>query len=211
MPRATDKYRVNEIFYSIQGEGAKTGQAAIFVRFSGCNLKCRFCDTDHHKYRLLSEVEIVKKIIKIRKQTGCTFVIFTGGEPLGQSVESVANSLRICFDFVVALETNGTYSLHAGVFDWVTVSPKREYDWVLPNESDGESGFIVANEVKFIVDGRFNEMVLDEFFEKYKNLLVYLQPMSQDPKCTTKAIEIIKRRPNQCRLSLQTQKYGGFA
>jgi len=209
MPRATDKYRVNEIFYSIQGEGANTGQAAIFVRFSGCNLKCRFCDTDHSKYRLFSEDELINKIVKVSKQTSCKFVIFTGGEPSCQKVEPVAKKLR--GDFIVALETNGTNPLHTGVFNWVTVSPKREYDWAVPIERDGEHEFVVANEFKFIVDNRFHEGILDEFFEKHEGYPVYLQPMSQDEKCTAKAIELVKRRPNQCRLSLQTQKYGNFA
>lgn len=214
MPRATDKYKVNEIFYSIQGEGAKTGQAAIFVRFSGCNLKCRFCDTDHRKYRLFSEAELINKIKKISDQTGCTFIVFTGGEPLCQPVDRVAYKLRkdgtFCPGFVVALETNGTYPIRYGTFDWVTVSPKREYDWTVPREPDCH-GIVVANEFKFVIDERFKEEVLDEFFAEHEGFLVYLQPMSQNAKCTAKAIEMVKRRPNTCRLSLQTQKYGNFA
>lgn len=169
MPRATDKYKVNEIFYSIQGEGAKTGQAVIFVRFSGCNLKCRFCDTDHSKYRLFSEAELINKIKKISEQTGCTFVIFTGGELLGQPVSQVAYKLRrdgtFCPGFVVALETNGTYPLRFGMFDWITVSPKREYDGAVPRDPSYDS--VVANEFKFIIDERFNEAVLTRMPEQF--------------------------------------------
>lgn len=211
MPRATDKYKVNEIFYGIQGEGMNTGRAAIFVRFSGCNLKCRFCDTDHSKYRLISEAELICKIKKISEQTGCTFVVFTGGEPLCQPVAQVAYKLRrdgtFCPGFVVALETNGTYPLHSGTFDWVTVSPKREGDWMLPSDKFAEFSGVVANEVIFVIDEKFSELVLDEFFEAYKGFLVYLQPMSQNAKCTAKAIEMVKRRPDKCRLSLRTQEH----
>ena len=56
------RYRINEIFYSIQGEGRHAGRAAIFVRFSGCNLKCPFCDTDFKKFKEMGTVDILEEI-----------------------------------------------------------------------------------------------------------------------------------------------------
>ena len=69
--------RINEIFYSLQGEGRHTGTPAVFVRFAGCNLKCSFCDTDHSRYVEMTEEEIVKEV----RQFPARFVVITGGEP----------------------------------------------------------------------------------------------------------------------------------
>ena len=72
-------YRVNEIFASLQGEGYWTGRAAVFVRFSGCNLRCPFCDTDFRQYESLTREEILRRVQEA--SSGCRFVILTGGEP----------------------------------------------------------------------------------------------------------------------------------
>ena len=73
-------YKVNDIFYSLQGEGFWTGTPAVFVRLSGCNLQCPFCDTDHFSGRDLSADEIVEAV----KEFPATHVIITGGEPAMQ-------------------------------------------------------------------------------------------------------------------------------
>lgn len=69
--------KINEIFYSLQGEGFHVGTPAVFVRFSGCNLKCEFCDTHHEEGVMMSDEEIVEKVC----QYPCKTVILTGGEP----------------------------------------------------------------------------------------------------------------------------------
>ena len=80
-------YRVNEIFYSLQGEGHNTGRAAVFVRFAGCNLKCPFCDTEFTRYEELTTEEILAQIANVYHPTPNTqhpsslLVILTGGEP----------------------------------------------------------------------------------------------------------------------------------
>ena len=60
--------KINEIFYSLQGEGRHTGRAAIFIRFSGCNLKCSFCDTDFKEYQEMSDEDILYKVEELRHQ-----------------------------------------------------------------------------------------------------------------------------------------------
>lgn len=86
--------RINEIFYSLQGEGRNMGRAAIFVRFSGCNLKCSFCDTDFASYEQLDDEEILRRISNFPSR----FVVLTGGEP----------SLQVDSAFMDPLHANGS-------------------------------------------------------------------------------------------------------
>lgn len=82
--------RINEIFYSLQGEGHYAGTPAVFVRFSGCNLKCPFCDTDFHSFRELSIPEILREISVYPARR----VILTGGEPTLQLTAPFMNALH---------------------------------------------------------------------------------------------------------------------
>ena len=111
--------KVNEIFYSLQGEGCYSGTPAVFIRLSGCNLRCPFCDTQHESGTEMSEAEIVE----VLKQWPTRFVVLTGGEPLLQITEKFLYELRHYF---VAVETNGTQPLIEGL-DWITLSPKDEW------------------------------------------------------------------------------------
>lgn len=133
--------RVNEIFYSIQGEGAHSGEAAIFVRFSGCNLKCSFCDTEHQPYQDLTEDEICAKIAKYP----ASFVVITGGEPTLQLTRSLVDKIHN-LGKMVAIETNGTCKVPSNV-DWVTVSPKSLFVSKI-----GKPIIKTAQEVKIILD-----------------------------------------------------------
>lgn len=110
--------RVNEIFASLQGEGHFTGRAAVFVRLSGCNLRCGFCDTDHATGVEMSEEEIVAEVVNHKAR----HVVVTGGEPSLQLTASLVDRLHSlgCY---VQVETNGTNPLPDNV-DWVTCSPK---------------------------------------------------------------------------------------
>lgn len=76
------EYRINEIFYSLQGEGRNTGQAAVFIRFSGCNLHCTFCDTDFTEYTLMTLDDIMRQLedFPTPQSTGVAiWCILTGG------------------------------------------------------------------------------------------------------------------------------------
>lgn len=125
-------YLVNEVFYSIQGEGHWSGRPAVFVRFSRCNLwtgreedraraVCRFCDTDFRAGRRLSLDELLDQIHAAGP--GSSMVVLTGGEPGLQVDAPLIKALRGRGRYV-AIETNGTIPLPSGI-NWVCVSPKH--------------------------------------------------------------------------------------
>ena len=109
--------RVNETFLSLQGEGFFTGTPAFFLRLSGCNLKCPFCDTNHQTYKEMSEDEIVQEASREKPR----HIVITGGEPALQLTESLVDKLHEA-GFFVQVETNGTLPLPQSI-DWVTCSP----------------------------------------------------------------------------------------
>ncbi|HSJ74925.1 MAG TPA: 7-carboxy-7-deazaguanine synthase, partial [Gemmatimonadales bacterium] len=136
-------YAVKEIFYTLQGEGANTGRPAVFCRFAGCNLwsgreqdradaTCRFCDTDFVGTdgpgggRFGSADELASAVLAAwpRDNANRPFVVCTGGEPLLQLDEPLVDALHQT-GFEIAVETNGTKAVPAGV-DWVCVSPKAD-------------------------------------------------------------------------------------
>lgn len=139
----TGKYRVNEIFYSLQGEGRWAGRAAVFVRLSGCNLRCPFCDTDFSDYREMGAEEIVKEAKRLGGD--CRFIVITGGEPTLQ-VDEPLTALLHQEGFFISMETNGTRPIPKGI-DWVTCSPKSSF------VDNGNVAITEAQEVKVVFDG----------------------------------------------------------
>lgn len=191
--------RVNEIFYSLQGEGAHSGEAAIFVRLSGCNLRCAFCDTIHEPYKDLTEDEIVSQIEKFPAH----LVVITGGEPTLQLTESLINKIHEQGK-MVAIETNGTRPVPKNV-DWVTVSPKSPFVG-----SAGTPILKTAQEVKVVFDGY--HLMGDPTFG-ITAAHYFIQPCDTGDKIRNKEIinlcvEFIKSNP-KWKLSLQTQKILG--
>jgi organic radical activating enzyme len=122
-------YTVNEIFYSLQGEGVRTGTANAFVRFTGCNLTCRQethgfdCDTEFTSGRKMSAEEILAEVKRIGGP--CRSAILTGGEP-GLQLDAVILSAFRDAGYFIAIETNGTVSFEtlAWLIDWISLSPK---------------------------------------------------------------------------------------
>ena len=137
--------KINEIFYSLQGEGCHFGVPSVFIRFSGCNLKCWFCDTPHHDGELMSD----EQIIEVVKTYPGKWIILTGGEP----------SLWIDYDFIeklknetgklVAIETNGTNKVPENI-DWITVSPKMNVSAI----GDAKLNIDRADEIKVVFIGQ---------------------------------------------------------
>lgn len=120
--KQTTAMKINEIFYSLQGEGRWTGTPAIFIRFSGCNLRCCFCDTKFDDYKILSVDEIIEAIADYP----ANHVVLTGGEPTLQITRTLIERLHDA-GYYVQIETNGTVMLKNGLetlIDWITCSPK---------------------------------------------------------------------------------------
>ena len=116
--------KINEIFYSLQGEGANTGIPAVFVRFSGCNLRCSFCDTQHENGSMMSDDEIVAEVNRYPK---ARIVVLTGGEPSIFIDREFVEKMKLATGKTIAIETNGTTPLPDNI-DWVTLSPKTGFD-----------------------------------------------------------------------------------
>ena len=191
-------YRINEIFYSLQGEGFWTGTPMVFLRFSGCNLKCPFCDTDHSGYRQMSAEKIIEEILRVGGE--CRRVCVTGGEPSLQLDKSLVDALHRA-GFLLHVETNGTRALPVGV-DWVTLSPKTDVKGL---KGDGTVVLEKADEVKVVYEGG-----VDEKWAAFPARWHYLQPCDTGDETKNKAvwaetIDHIQRHP-LWRLSLQTHK-----
>ena len=195
--------RINDIFYSLQGEGYNTGRAAVFLRFAGCNLRCSFCDTEFDSYREMTDEEIITAI----KDYPAHFVVLTGGEPTLQVDEAFVDLLHQ-HGFEVAMESNGTRPAPKNL-DWLTVSPK-----LCRGERREERGERLPDELKVIFD---EDTTPESFLPPLSSLLsplLYLQPCDtgdaeRNAAIINKCIDYIKEHP-QWRLSLQTHKLIGF-
>ena len=174
--------KINEIFYSLQGEGYHTGIPAIFVRFSGCNMKCSFCDTSHEDGVMMSDEEIISEVVKYP----APMVILTGGEPGLWIDEALVDALHNEGKYV-CVETNGMCVLPNNI-DWVTCSPKE----------GGEIKLNHIDEVKVVYVGQDVSVYLDLPAQYY-----FMQPCSCSN--TEEVIAYIRKHP-EWRLSLQTHK-----
>jgi 7-carboxy-7-deazaguanine synthase len=206
-------YTVKEIFYTLQGEGAQSGRAAVFCRFSGCNLwsgreedrsraVCQFCDTDFvgtgpDGGKFSRATELADAIDRCWSgRGGEKYVVCTGGEPLLQlNAELIEELHRRGFE--VAVETNGTKPAPA-TLDWICVSPKAGAPFVQTS----------GNELKLVYPQenappeRFAQLDFEHFF---------LQPMDGPETAlnTERAIEYCLAHP-RWRLSIQTHKLVGL-
>lgn len=180
--------RINEIFESLQGEGFHTGTAAVFVRFSGCNLRCPFCDTQHETYTEMGEEDIARKVSLYK----APWVILTGGEPSLQATETLVDRFH-ALGKRVAMETNGTHAVPTNL-DWLTLSPKEGKDPVLTQVDEVK----VVYQAGVDVERWCREIRADHYF---------LQPCSC--RNTQEVVRYILEHP-YWRLSLQTHKYIGI-
>ena len=174
--------KINEIFYSLQGEGFHTGTPAVFVRFSGCNLKCPFCDTQHEDGTLMTDEAIVEEVCRYPAR----MVILTGGEPSLWIDEGLVRLLHGAGKYI-CIETNGTRPLPPGI-DWVTCSPK----------AGGAVCLERMDEVKVVYQG---QSLLP--YESLSARHFFLQPCSGGNIAET--VACVLRHPHW-RLSLQTHK-----
>ena len=151
-------YRVNEIFYTLQGEGAHSGIPAVFVRFSGCNLRCTWCDTEFTQYTLMSAEQIVAEAQNLYDEPNerRKMCVLTGGEPSLQVDKALIDALHTA-GFYICIETNGTHPLPEGI-DWITCSPK-EFSLQHSTRSDLHQPSLAlkrVNEVKVVFTGTYD-------------------------------------------------------
>lgn len=183
--------KVNDIFYSLQGEGRNTGRAAVFIRFAECNLRCSFCDTDFETYEQLTDEAILHRI----ESYPTRFVVLTGGEPSLQ-VDKPFVDLLHAHGYEIAMETNGTHPVVDGI-DWITCSPK------------GRTVLRRCNEVKCI----FEEKTAPDDHGLQADYR-YLQPCdvgdaTRNAAILKSCVDYILAHP-EWRLSLQTHKLANF-
>ena len=204
-------YSIKEMFYTLQGEGAHAGRPAVFCRFSGCNLwtgresdrasaVCQFCDTDFvgtdgdggGKFAHAAQLAAAIDALWPAGFESSKYVVFTGGEPLLQLDAALIEAMHGA-RFTIAIETNGTLPVPAGV-DWVCVSPKMGSTLAVER----------GNEIKVVIPqtsqdlGAYEHLDFEHFF---------VQPMD-GPLAgfnTRLAIDTCKRNP-KWKLSLQTHK-----
>ena len=187
-------YRVNEIFYSLQGEGMRAGEPSVFVRFSGCNLRCPWCDTVFDTYTLMMADDISREVTRLNGNSVATWVVLTGGEPLLQVDDNLIDTLHQA-GYKVAVETNGTVVPPPSV-DRITCSPKEGSRPVIRH----------ADEVKVVYTGVDPE----HWREEIKADHWLLQPLYRNGKDNVKeTVEYILTHPDW-RLSLQVHKYLGI-
>jgi 7-carboxy-7-deazaguanine synthase (Cx14CxxC type) len=210
-------YAVKEIFYTLQGEGAQAGRAAVFCRFAGCNLWsgrevdrasaiCKFCDTEFVGVdgtgggRFDSAESLAAAVADEwpADSAGKRFVVCTGGEPLLQLDTALIASLHEQ-KFEIAVETNGTIAAPAGI-DWICVSPKAATKLV--QQSGDELKLVFPQDEDEADPARFEGLAFRHFF---------LQPMDGPHRAenTTLALGYCLENP-RWRLSLQTHKLLGI-
>jgi 7-carboxy-7-deazaguanine synthase len=208
-------YAVKEIFYTLQGEGARAGRAAVFLRFAGCNLwsglerdrataVCQFCDTqfvgvDGVGGGKFESAEAVATAVAVRwpkAQSGRPYVVCTGGEPLLQLDEGLIEALH-AHGFEIAIETNGTLEAPQGI-DWICVSPKADAPFVQKK----------GNELKLVYPqdrgdpSKFENLAFEHYF---------LQPMDgPDRERNTALVAAYCLAHPRWRMSLQTHKLIGL-
>ncbi len=191
------QYSLTEIFYSLQGEGMRTGEPSVFVRFAGCNSKCRIathgfdCDTDFRQRMKMT----AQAIAAAARESGgaCSWVVLTGGEPGLQVDEDLLEELRHQ-QFRIAIETNGSIELPGGI-DWITISPKGL-------EPDLKQ--LWANEVKYV---RAIGQPIPETPVQAEHQLISPAYRGQglDPETLAWCIQLVKENPTW-RLSCQQHK-----
>ena len=198
--------KINETFISLQGEGHFTGTPAFFLRLSGCNLQCPFCDTNHQAFREMSEDEIVREASREKPR----HIVITGGEPALQLTQSLVDKLHEA-GFFIQVETNGTLPLPEGI-DWVTCSPKGA-----PLQTSPQGGRLHVDELKVLYKGKDDdpERFLESLPQRGSSRgLLYLQPLDTGDEMRNRiilrdTIAYILQHPKWS-LSLQTHKMLGI-
>lgn len=219
-------YKINELFETIQGEGAFTGQPSIFIRLQGCPVACSWCDTKHtwdiRDDLLIPSIDMSNKKEESEhwaamtsdemlalckdKEFKAKHIVITGGEPCMEDLTSLCGAFE-ARGFSTQIETSGTFEVRTTDKCWVTVSPKI----------DMKGGYEVlgsalnrANEIKHPIatEQHVDDLKALLLEHKIEGTPIYLQPISQKQRATELAIETCIE--NNWRLSVQVHKYIGI-
>lgn len=182
-----EKLKVNEIFWSAQGEGTRKGISSIFLRLAGCSLGCSYCDSKSawHIGEYFSHKEVVDKIQKIEEKYPLSQVVITGGEPLEQQIDNLVVMLKDKGLFV-AIETNGNYYRNIP-FDWWAVSPKDINDFRINDKL-----WKKISEIKLIVNENLNFDIVRSISKKDTKTPVFLQPQFPDQNRFEKTFKLFE-------------------
>lgn len=191
--------KINEIFYSLQGEGHHSGYPSVFIRFSGCNLACPFCDTHHNEGIYMSDDDIIRAV----NLYTADWVILTGGEPSLFIDDDFVSTLKKATGKKVAIETNGTRPLPPSL-DWICVSPKGGICGAPEEESAIKARH--ADELKVVDVGQ----ALEDYFTLPcvdDHTLMYLQPCftANPEQCQANRLRTVGRVLSDPRWTLSVQ------
>lgn len=193
--------KLNEVFFTFQGEGEHWGRRALFVRLPYCNLKCSFCDTEFNSFEEWSE----EKFKEFAIQEKCRFAVITGGEPtMNKQTPKVIQILKD-LGYELAIESNGNFPIPNGI-DFVTISPKRDAKYYIHADAA-----LKANEIKVVVDKNFDFDVIRNLqnHEWTKLVRLSLSPEFGNMKESLLEMESFIKENPRWRISLQTHKFMG--
>lgn len=188
---------VNEIFYSLQGEGGRTGQASIFIRLAKCNLACSFCDTDFERGVKMTLEEVLNEI----ESWPCKWIVWTGGEPTLQLTDEVVEFFKER-GYSQAIETNGTRRVPKGI-DYITCSPKQYFEKV-------KELIPIVDELRFPIEkgDPLPDITILPKSERYL-LSPIFDNQKMIPENVDYCISLVRQNPEWA-LSLQTHKLIGI-
>lgn len=153
---STSPLQINDLFWTLQGEGRWTGQRALFVRLPFCNYDCPWCDTEYNSFKKFTEDEF----LIFARQEKARFAVITGGEPMAHKDLARIIMLLKKEGFYIACETNGSLPIPKEI-DFPTVSPKRYTKNKYPEFFIHDDAFQKAKEFKYVVDTDFDFSILD--------------------------------------------------
>lgn len=197
-----------EIFLTIQGECIYAGTPAIFVRLGGCNLACKFCDTEFDNYKSLNIEKIISKIeiLASQNKVKTKLVVITGGEPFRQNISLLCEKL-VKNDYLVQIETNGTLFLKLPQEVKIICSPKISGGIYHQIRSDLLK---ITTAFKFLIsDTKTGYNEIPEIGQSIYHQPVYVQPMDEySDELNKKNIELALKicKDNNYIISLQTHK-----
>lgn len=208
-------FSVNEIFYSIEGEGIRAGYPCVFVRFNGCNLHCKYCDTGYAQRPGIPNMD-VSDIVSQVKEYNCPRVTLTGGEPLLQKGIDKLVDVLVHEDIEVNIETNGSIPLD--LYYWPAEGVLFTVDY--KTGASGESSKMYmenfqylchSDVIKFVVgskeDIRQAFDVVDKYLNQWNPPMIFFSPVfgEIEPKDIVEAIK--QSGHTECRVQLQLHKF----